>query len=144
MMSTSIPSTSPGTARLLTVVASLAAGVIYVLIGVGMVSVGESTEQATTDLVGLGAVMAFVSVAVAALVWLLPASRVVLAGVFLVEAMTLLGYVAFAGLREPPFELWGLLIKAFQAIVLVGATYLFINARHPRAMAGGLAKDGVS
>ena len=30
-----------------------------------------------------------------------------------------------AGLREPAFDLWGLLIKAFQATVLVATVYLF-------------------
>src|SRR5690348_11293653 len=113
------------TARLVAVLASLASGAIYLLIGIGVVSVGRSTDGATTDLFAFGALMAIVSVAVAAGVWLAPGSRLVLIGVAIVQLIALIGYVAAAGLREPPFDLWGILIKVGQGTVLVATVYLF-------------------
>jgi hypothetical protein len=120
-MSASVSTATTRTARLVAVLASLSAGVIYLLIGTGIVSVGRSTQDGATDLFAFGALMGAVSVAIAIGVWLLPVSRFVLAGVAIVELIALIGYVAAAGLREPPFDLWGLAIKAFQTIVL----YLF-------------------
>jgi hypothetical protein len=116
---------TPAIARIVATLASLGAGAIYLLIGTGVVSVGRSTQEATTDLFAFGALMAIVSLAVAIALWLVPWSRVVLIGVALVELIALIGYVAAAGLREPPFDLWGVLIKLFQATVLVAAVYLF-------------------
>ena len=48
MSTTNIRSSVPA-ARRLAVIASLAAGAIYLLIGLGVVSVGESTQESTTD-----------------------------------------------------------------------------------------------
>jgi hypothetical protein len=46
----------------------------------------------------------------------------------LFQLLPLIGYVAFASFREPPFELWGVLIKVCQVIVLVAASTLAIRA----------------
>jgi hypothetical protein len=110
------------------VLASLVAGLVYLFIGLGLVSVGASTQQATTDLFGFGVVMAVASVAIAALVWFVPQRRILL-GVVGFQLLLLVGYVLAAGLREPPFELWGLLIKACQAVVLVAAVILVTEPR---------------
>jgi hypothetical protein len=143
MRTTSTAPRSP-IARVVAALASLAAGTIYLAIGLGFLSVGESTQEATTDLFGFGALMALVSAAVAVAVWLQPASRAVLGAVAVVQLIALFGYVAAAGVREPPFELWGVLIKAFQAIVLVAVVDLWARARHERsstrrAQVGGAA-----
>jgi hypothetical protein len=124
-MSASIPTATARSARRSAVIASLAAGAIYLLIGAGVVSVGRSTQGGTTDLFAFGALMGVVSIAIAVAVWLLPTSRFVLIGVAILELVALLGYVAVAGVREPPFELWGLAIKFFQATVLISIVYLF-------------------
>jgi len=116
---------TPAVARVVAALASLGAGAIYLLIGTNVVSVGRSTQEATTDLFAFGAFMAVVSLAVAIALWLVPWSRVALIGVAIVELVALIGYVAAAGLREPPFDVWGVLIKILQATVLVATVYLF-------------------
>lgn len=135
---------TPVIARLVAAIASLGAGAIYLLIGTGVMSVGRSTqEEATTDLFAFGAFMAIVSLAVAIAVWLVPWSRFALIGVAIVELVALIGYVAAAGLREPPFDLWGVLIKVFQATVLVATVYLFAErdrwTQPARGVNGGAA-----
>src|SRR6516165_8430821 len=64
-MSASILSATARTARLVAVLASLAAGAIYLFIGTGVVSVGRSTQDATTDLFAFGVLMGVVSLAIA-------------------------------------------------------------------------------
>ena len=131
---------TPVIARIVAVFASLGAGVIYLLIGTNVVSVGRSTQEATTDLFAFGALMAIVSLAVALAVWLVPWSRLALIGVAIVELVALIGYVAAAGVREPPFDLWGVLIKVFQATVLVATVYLFAERdRWTSTVPGGVA-----
>jgi hypothetical protein len=134
---------TPAIARLVATLASLGAGAIYLLIGTGVVSVGRSTQEATTDLFAFGAFMAIVSLAVAIAVWLVPWSRLALIGVAIVELVALIGYVAAAGLREPPFDLWGVLIKVFQATVLIATVYLFAErdrwTQPARGVNGGAA-----
>jgi hypothetical protein len=142
-MSASIPTPTARSARLVGVLASLAAGVIYFLIGTGVVSVGRSTQDGATDLFAFGALMAVVSAAIAIALWLLPTSRLVLIGVAILELVALFGYVAAAGLREPPFDLWGVSIKVFQATVLIATVYLFTERRRATAPAGEL-KGGVA
>jgi hypothetical protein len=120
------------------VVASITAGVVYLLIGLGVVGVGTSTQDATNDLFTFGIAMAGASLAVAALLWFLPRRRILL-GVVGFQLLVLVGYVLAAGLREPPFELWGLLIKACQAVVLVAAIILVTEARATVSAKGGAA-----
>ena len=113
--------------RWIGVAAALACAAIYGLIGFGVLSVGESTTGATTDLLGFGLLMAGFSVAVAfAVGWL--RSRLWLAIVAAFQLVPLIGYVAVAGVREPPFELWGLLIKVGQAVVFVVTMILALTA----------------
>ena len=136
-MSTTITQDDVPAARRLAVLASLAAGAIYLLIGLGVVSVGASTQEATTDLFGFGVIMAGVSAAVALGLWLFATSRVVLAGAAIVELIALVGYVAAWSLREPPFELWGMSIKVFQAIALVAIGYLLLRGRRSAQATAG-------
>jgi hypothetical protein len=41
----------------------------------------------------------------------------------------IVGYFAVAGIREPPVELWGLLVKASQVVLLIAIGYLFVRVR---------------
>jgi hypothetical protein len=114
-------------ARVSGIVAAILAAAIYGLIGLGRLSVGESTTEATTDLFMFGVLMAAISAATAVAMWWLQGS----VGLWLVAAFQLtplLGYVAAAGMREPPFELWGVLIKTCQLTVLVAASFLALEA----------------
>ena len=138
MTATNPPTTRPSATTAATL-ASLAAGLVYLLIGLGVVSVGASTQGATTDLFGFGVIMALASVAIAALLWFVP-RRHILFGVVGFQLLVLVGYVLAAGLREPPFEVWGLLIKACQAVVLIAAILLVTESR-PTAT---LPKEGAA
>lgn len=111
------------------VAAALIGAALYLLIGIGFLSVGQSNQEATTDLFGFGALMAGVSVIAAVAIWRLR-SRAALALVAAFQLIPLLGYVVFAGYREPAFELWGGLIKVSQVVVLVsaGGLALRVNA----------------
>jgi hypothetical protein len=113
--------------RRLAIAAAVACSALYVLIGIGVLSVGESTQEATTDLLGFGALMGAIYGLTAVAIWLLR-SRVAVALIALFQLLPLIGYVAFASFREPPFELWGVLIKVCQVIVLVAASTLAIRA----------------
>jgi hypothetical protein len=42
-------------------------------------------------------------------------------------------YFAVAELRSPPFELWGLLTKALQVVLLAAVVYLAIRCAGQRA-----------
>jgi hypothetical protein len=132
-------SPSRPTAITAAILASLVAGLVYLLIGLGVLSVGTSTQAATTDLLGFGVAMAVASAAVAALLWFVP-RRGILLGVVGFQLLVLVGYVLAAGVREPPFELWGLLIKACQAVVLVAAILLVTESRQ----AGAAPKRGAA
>jgi hypothetical protein len=68
-------------------------------------------------------------------------SRVVDGLVAAFQFIPLLGYVAFAGYREPPFEIWGILIKVCQLVVLGAAGLLALRSRtSPAGVAPAVAK----
>ncbi len=54
-------------------------------------------------------------------------SRAVWAAVAVLQVIVIVGYFALAGIREPSFELWGLLIKACQVVVLGCVGYLLLR-----------------
>ena len=113
-------------ARAVAIVASLVAGAIYLLIGLGVLFIGESTQEGPTDLFSFGAMMAAISLVGAVVVWRFH-GRLAWATVAVFQVIPLVGYVAFASLREPPFELWGLLIKVAQAVVLGAMAYVLVR-----------------
>jgi hypothetical protein len=45
--------------------------------------------------------------------------------------VTIVGYVAVASVRTPPFEPVGLLIKVLQVAILVGVAWLLLARRRP-------------
>jgi hypothetical protein len=108
------------TARTIAIAASIAAGAIYVLIGFGVVSVGTTPDGEAPGMLEFGLMSAAMSCAVAALVWRFR-SRALWIAVAALQVLVIVFYVAvgLSGMRTPPFELWGILIKACQAVVLV-------------------------
>ena len=107
---------------------SLVAGVIYALIGLGVLSVGTTTSGASTDLFAFGAIMAAGSVAIV-VAMLRSTSRDVPIAIAVLEILVIVGYFAVAGVREPPVELWGLLVKGLQVVALASAVVLALHAR---------------
>ena len=127
-------------ARIVAIIASLVAGAVYLLIGLGVLFVGESTQEGPNDLFSFGAMMSAISLVGAVVVWRFY-GRLAWATVAVFQVIPLIGYVAFASLREPPFELWGMLIKAAQAVVLVAMAYLLVRGEeHAPAGSPGLPK----
>jgi hypothetical protein len=106
-----------GATRTIAVAAAAAAAALYLLIGLGVLWIGESTTGGATDLLGFGMSMAALFGAVSIVVWR-ATSRRLLVAIAVLQVVVIVGYVAFGGLRSPAFEPWGLLIKGAQAVLL--------------------------
>ncbi len=106
--------------------AAAATAALYLLIGFGVLWVGEAAAGGTPDLLGFGLVTGG-TFAAAAIALLVMHSRLVLLAVALLQVVAIVGYVAMSDLRTPPFEPWGLLVKACQVFVLVAVGYLFVR-----------------
>jgi peptidoglycan/LPS O-acetylase OafA/YrhL len=123
---TTIPRTRRETARYVGAAAASVAAGLYLLIGLGVFDVGDSTAGGTPDLLAFG-LMTGGTFALAALALLLRDSRLVAIAVAAWSLIVIVGYFAFAGVRTPPFEVWGLLVKACQLVVFGAAAYLAIR-----------------
>ncbi len=109
------------------VLAAAASAVLYFLIGFGVLDVGRSTSGQGTDILAFG-LMTGGAFTVTAVALLLFESRLLWIAVAILQVVVLVGYVLASAIREPPFEIWGLLVKACQAIVLVAVAYLAIRS----------------
>lgn len=107
----------PRTLRIVAVAAAAASALLYYLIGFGVLDIGTSTSG-TPDLVGFGLIVGTTYVAIGVLVALFR-SRWMLALIGLLDAAVIVGYFLMATIRVPPFEPWGLLVKACQIVLLV-------------------------
>jgi hypothetical protein len=130
-------------ARRIAALAAAGAAALYLLIGLGVVRIGESAAGGTPDLLGFGATLGALYLATAILL-MRSSSPVVWAAIALFQVVVIVGYFAFSSLREPPIEMWGLLIKACQAGVLAVAGYVVLGqlgsrAGHARRRTGGVA-----
>lgn len=112
--------------RRLGVAAATVAAVLYLLIGVGVLSVGESTTGEDAGLLGFGLVMAATFLVVAGLLQFVR-RRAVLLAVAMLQVVVLVGYVALSDMRDPPFDPWGVLIKVAQLVVLGVLAWLIIR-----------------
>ena len=127
------------TARRLAVASAWVSAGLYMLIGIGVLPVGESASGGDPGLLGFGALMAVVF-AVAALLLMRFRSAILWVAVVVLQLMVLVGYAAFAGYRLPPFEPWGLIVKLDQVVLLAATVYLLVRGRgHAAAPAPGPA-----
>ena len=116
-------------ARYVGVAAAVASAILYVLIGFEMLYIGEPTANSADGGLlgfGLGAGAAF---AIIAVVLLFSHRRLLTIPFALFDAAVIAMYFAVASVREPPYEMPGLIIKALQ-VVLLGAL-LYLVARAP-------------
>jgi hypothetical protein len=97
-----------------------------------VLAVGEPTDGSSSDLLAFGALMAGLYAVMAAVLWRWH-SRMGLALIAAFQLVPLVGYFAIAGVREPPYELWGVLIKVCQVVVLVAAGALALRATRSAA-----------
>jgi peptidoglycan/LPS O-acetylase OafA/YrhL len=110
--------------------ASAVAAALYLLIGFGVVSVGESTTAGgAPDLLAFG-LMTGGAFAVAAALLALRESRILWIALAALNVIVIVGYVAAASIRSPSYEPWGLGIKACQAVALVAVVYLAVRGPH--------------
>jgi hypothetical protein len=121
-------------ARYVAVACTAIAAILYLAIGFGVVSVGKPASGQAPDLLPFG-LMVGGTFAVAAALLAVVRSRVVWVAVAALQIVVIVGYFALASVREPPFESWGLLVKLFQAIVLVAVAYLVLRGTVARSAA---------
>ena len=114
-------------ARYMAVAGAAAAALLYFLIGFEVLVIGASRSGAN-DILGFG-LSAGSTFAVIALLVALVHRRLVLALVALLDAVVVVAYFAFAGVREPAYEQWGLLVKLAQLVLLAGVGYLLLRER---------------
>lgn len=115
-----------GMPRGLAAVAALAAAALYFLIAAGVLDIGKSTNGQDPGLFEFGMLMGGIFVVVAA-VLLRSRSRLLWIGIAVLQVIVLVGYVLAAQIRIPAFEVWGLVIKACQLVVLAGVGAMLLD-----------------
>jgi hypothetical protein len=122
-------------ARWVGTAAAALSAMLYALIGVEILTIGDA-RSGENDLLafGLTAGIAFVLVA---LVVAFAKSRWLLSLAGLFDVVVLVGYFAFAEMREPAFELWGLFVKLCQMIVLAAIAYVLVRWPKGRSVGRG-------
>jgi hypothetical protein len=115
-------------ARRVAIVTASISAALYALIGLGVLPIGEPANGGDAGLLEFGAMMAAVF-AITALLLMRFRSTILSVAVAALQFTVLIGYAAFSGYRLPPFEVWGLLIKVDQAILLAATLYLIIRGR---------------
>ena len=117
-----------GPARLVAMGAALVTALLYILVGAGVLPIGRPADGSASDLVGFGVTLGGTFIIIALLSWRVRA-RVAWVAIAAIQLITIVGYFAAMSLREPPIELWGLMIKACQAVVLLAAGYVLLAHR---------------
>jgi hypothetical protein len=128
--------------RLLAAGLAAATALVYALIGLGVVSIVDEVSGDAPDLLtfGLGAGAAYVLGACLLLafdrraLWVLGS---------ILQVGVIVMYVVVSSTRTPPFEVWGLAIKALQVVLLGALLYLSItppSSVGPRGVDGGTGR----
>lgn len=114
--------------RYTAVVAAVGAAALYLLIGIGVLSIGTTSSGKAPDLLAFGA-MAGATFAIVAGLLLRFRRRLLWLAVAALQLLVIGGYFAMADIRTPPIEVWGLLVKACQLVVLVAVGLLLVRDR---------------
>jgi hypothetical protein len=110
------------------------AAVLYFLIGLGVLHIGRSTQGTGDDLLGFGLASGSAYLTIAVLIYFVR-SRAVWILIAAFDAMVIVVYFAVAGIRVPPYEVWGVLIKVLQLVLLAAVVYLAVRAPKRQAKA---------
>ncbi len=116
------------TARRVAIITAWISAALYALIGLGVLPIGQSANGGDPGLFDFGAMMAAIFV-VTALLLMLFRSTVLWVAVAVLQFAVLIGYAALSGFRIPPFEVWGLLVKLDQVVLLAASLYMVIRGR---------------
>ena len=131
-------------AQLTATVTAVATALLYFLIGLGVLNIGTSTQDTgNQDLLGFGVASGVVYVTVAALVYLIK-RRVVWILTAVLDFLVIVMYFAVASVRQPPYEIWGLLIKALELVLLGALIYLIYRSRKPSLAGAGTSEPSDS
>jgi hypothetical protein len=119
--------------RLIGAVVAGAMAAIYCLIGLGVLGIGGTSSGESVDLAvfGLGAGSAFL---VLALLFLLTDRRWVWAVALVAQVWVFLVYFAVSGTREPPFELWGIVLRILHVPLMLALAYLALRSPEKRTI----------
>lgn len=112
---------------------SLADAVVYLLIGLQVVRVVEPASTVAPSMLAFGGFSAAAFALGAALLWRFDRRPLwVLGAAF--QAFVVLAYFSVAPQRTPPYEFWGLALKATQLALLAALTYLAVLPTGVRAL----------
>ena len=112
--------------QLLAVTAAAGTAVLYFLIGLGVLHIGRSIQGTEDDLLRFGLVSGTAYLVIAVLVYF-ARYRAVWILIAVVDLMVIATYFAVAAIRQPPYEIWGVLIKILQLLLLAAVVYLAVR-----------------
>lgn len=109
--------------------------VIYLLIGLGVISVVTDQEAGLVPpLLVAGVVFGLLAVVTTVssktLVWIVGAG---------LQVLVIVGYLAISSERTPAFESWGILLKLLQVSLLIAFVYLAVLRASRPVRGGGLS-----
>jgi hypothetical protein len=111
-----------------------ATAIIYFLIGFEVLAIGQPADGSAPDILVFGLLSGAAFLLVAGLL-LAVRRRWAWIAIAVFDALTIVAYFAVAEVRDPPFETWGLLIKALQVVLMAAVVYLIVRARSPDSAA---------
>ena len=118
--------------RYVAAMASAATALLYFGIGIGVLKVVDVASPAAPDMFAFGA-PAGAAFALGALLLVAFDRRLLWVLGAILQVGVIVMYVAIADRRTPPFEVWGILIKLFQAAILAALVYLVARPPEPPA-----------
>lgn len=107
---------------------AVAIAALYVLIGLQVLHIGTTASGETPELLDFGLAVGGTYLVIGAVV-LLEHRRWIWMLAAVIDVLVIAGYFVLADIRHPSFEVWGLLIKALQGILLVALAILVIRPR---------------
>jgi hypothetical protein len=113
--------------RRIAVAAAAVTSLLYLLIGFEVLPIGQAAGGADANLMEFG-VWTCGTFAVIAVLLAGSTGRLLWSTVAVATAIVLVGYFVMAGLREPPFAFWGLVVKGVQTVLLVAVGYLAVRS----------------
>lgn len=123
--------TRRGIVRYAAAAASAATALLYFGIGFEVVKVVDVVSAAAPSMFAFGAPAGAAFVLGAVLLLAFDRRSLWIAGAILQVAVIVM-YIAIAPQRTPSYEVWGILIKVLQVVILAGLAYLIVRAPEPR------------
>lgn len=122
--------------QLVAVLLAVSSAVLYFLIGLGVLHIGTYRQNpGDNSLLGFGASAGVAFLGAAVLLALVRRGLVwIVVGLF--DLMVIVFHFVVAPIRQPVFEMWGLLIKVLQAVLLAAIGYVVVRGPQRRRRRG--------